>query len=51
VFARRVGRFHPLVVALFPVHMLLFTVVVIKSFWDGVLRGGVRWSGRTIRTR
>ena len=51
VFAKRVGRFHPLVVALFPVHMLLFTVVVIKSFWDVVLRGGVRWSGRTIRTR
>lgn len=51
IFAKRVGRFHPLVVALFPVHMLFFTVVVIKSFWDGVLRGGVRWSGRTIRTR
>ena len=51
VFAKRVGRFNPLVVALFPVHMLFFTVVVTKSFWDGVLRGGVRWSGRTIRTR
>ena len=51
MFAKRVGRFHPLVVVLFPVHMLLFTIVVIKSFWDVVLRGGVRWSGRTIRTR
>ena len=51
VFAKRVGRFNPIVVALFPVHMVLFTFVVIKSYWDVVLRGGVRWSGRTIGTR
>lgn len=51
MFAKKVGRFHPLVIALFPVHMLLVTIVVIKSIWDVVLRGGVRWSGRTIQTR
>jgi 4,4'-diaponeurosporenoate glycosyltransferase len=51
IFAKQVGRFHPLVVAVFPLHMLLFTFVVARSYWSAVLLGRANWSGRTIRTR
>ena len=48
--ARRLGRFHPLVAATFPVSLLLFLAVFVRSVAANA-RGSVSWRGRRVSLR
>ena len=48
---RRLGSFHPLTAALFPVPLLAFTLLFLWSLAARVLRRPVRWRGRAIDVR
>ncbi|HET9441906.1 MAG TPA: hypothetical protein VFO65_01215, partial [Acidimicrobiales bacterium] len=47
---RRVGRFHPLAAALFPVPLAFFLAVFARSLVLTFVRRRVEWRGRTIPT-
>jgi 4,4'-diaponeurosporenoate glycosyltransferase len=48
---RRVGRFGIVTAVLYPVPLLFFLAVFCRSGFLTLVRGEVRWRGRTIRTR
>lgn len=48
--ARRLGRFHPLVAATFPVSLVLFLAVFVRSVVANA-RGSVSWRGRRVSLR
>ncbi len=47
---RRVGRFHPWVAAVFPLSVVLFLAVFVRSA-VATVRGSVSWRGRRVSTR
>lgn len=49
VLARVAGRFHPLVIVLYPVATAFFVVVFLRSALRRVWRRSVTWKGRTLR--
>ena len=51
VLSRRIGRFHPLTAAVYPVALAFFLAVFVTSVVRTLLVGEVRWRGRTISTR
>ena len=48
---RRLGSFHPLTAVLFPVPLLVFTLLFLTSLGARALRRPVRWRGRSIDVR
>jgi 4,4'-diaponeurosporenoate glycosyltransferase len=46
--SRRIGRFHPLAVLLFPLPLAMFLVVFVYSSLIRLFRGKVKWKGRAI---
>jgi 4,4'-diaponeurosporenoate glycosyltransferase len=48
---RRLGAFHPLTAVLFPIPLLAFTLLFVRSMAVRVLRRPVRWRGRAIDVR
>ncbi|MBV8982093.1 MAG: glycosyltransferase [Acidimicrobiia bacterium] len=48
VLWRRVGRFGPVTAALFPVPVVAFVALFIRSVWLTKIRRKVRWRGRTV---
>ncbi|UDY37728.1 glycosyltransferase [Dermatobacter hominis] len=48
VLFRAVGRFGPLSAALYPLHLVVFVLVFVRSLWSTHVRREVRWRGRTI---
>jgi 4,4'-diaponeurosporenoate glycosyltransferase len=48
VLFRSVGRFGPLSAALYPVHLVVFVAVFVRSLWSTHVRREVRWRGRSI---
>ena len=48
---RRLGSFHPLTAVLFPVPLMAFTLLFLRSLATRALRRPVRWRGRAIDVR
>ena len=48
VLFRAVGRFGPLSAVLYPLHLVVFVVVFVRSLWSTHVRREVRWRGRTL---
>ena len=48
LISRRVGRFHPLAVLLYPLPLAVFLAVFLHSFAIRLFRGKVKWKGRAI---
>lgn len=51
VLARRAGRFSPMVVALYPLAVVIFVLVFARSLLVVALGRDVQWKGRTIPSR
>ena len=51
VLGRRAGTAHPLVAALFPVLVVVFVVIFVRSAFSVVLRRDVTWKGRQVGAR
>ncbi|HWQ98122.1 MAG TPA: glycosyltransferase family 2 protein [Clostridia bacterium] len=49
LISRRVGKFRPLTVLLYPVPLLVFLVVFLNSCWIRLIHGNVKWKGRAIK--
>lgn len=49
--ARRVGNFGIFDAVAYPLHVVIFVGIVLRSAWRSVVRGRVSWRGRTIATR
>lgn len=47
-FARRIGSFGPLSALMYPLHLLFFTALFLRSLFLTFVRGSVRWRGREI---
>jgi 4,4'-diaponeurosporenoate glycosyltransferase len=48
LISRRIGRFHPLAVLLYPLPLAVFLAVFLHSFAIRLFRGKVKWKGRAI---
>jgi 4,4'-diaponeurosporenoate glycosyltransferase len=51
VMGRRVGNFSLLDAVLYPVHVLIFVAITLRSVLHSLVRGSVSWRGRRILTR
>ncbi len=51
VLGRRAGTTHPLAAALFPILVLVFVVIFVRSAWSVILRRDVTWKGRQVGAR
>lgn len=49
--ARRVGNYRVIDAIVYPIHVAVFSAIVVRSAWASVVRGRVSWRGRTIATR
>ena len=49
--AQRVGNYRVVDALLYPIHVAIFSAIVVRSAWSSVVRGRVSWRGRTIATR
>lgn len=49
--ARRVGNYGVIDAMTYPIHVAIFSAIVVRSAWSSVVRGRVSWRGRTIATR
>jgi len=49
LMSRKVGRFHPLDAAVYPLHFTVFFAVLVRSALVRVGLGRVRWAGRRVR--
>jgi len=48
VLARVVGRFRLLDAVFYPVHLVVFIIVLVRSMWRRWFVGSVAWSGRSV---
>ncbi|MCR4428816.1 MAG: glycosyltransferase family 2 protein [Caldiserica bacterium] len=51
VLGRVLGNFHPILLFLFPVHLIIFLLVFSNSIFSGLIKGEVKWKGRKVRVR
>ncbi|MCR4429340.1 MAG: glycosyltransferase [Caldiserica bacterium] len=50
-FGRILGNFHPLLLFLFPVHLIVFLLIFLNSIISGFIKREVKWKGRKVKIR